>query len=361
MTRLTSEERLFLYNAYVDHGKSPTVALRKFSSRWPGKRKPTRRAVSDIYAKVRQTGSIGNNNNNRARQATVRTPEMIEQVAKFVARSTKTRKPSSRARLALKFGVSSTSLQRILRKDLKLKPYKERTVQALTSDHITARREFCKNMIESGFDTSKIIFTDEAHFHVIGAVNSQNTRYYGETNPNIQRETKKYPNRVTVLCGVSDEGLVGPFIFNENVDAPFYNHLLRCKLLPRCKSMGIAHNHWLQQDGATAHTTKRNLAAIKRAFDCRVISRHASKHAPIGIEWPANSPDLSPCDFYLWGHIKSIVYARVYRDVASLKAAIRAACRSVRVETLKLVFESLSKRVQACHDCGGLHFEHILK
>ena len=26
-------------------------------------------------------------------------------------------------------------------------------------------------------------------------------------------------------------------------------------------------------------------------------------------EWPPRSPDLTPCDFFLWGHIKNQVYS----------------------------------------------------
>ena len=26
------------------------------------------------------------------------------------------------------------------------------------------------------------------------------------------------------------------------------------------------------------------------------------------IDWPARSPDLTPCDFFLWGHLKSKVF-----------------------------------------------------
>ena len=27
------------------------------------------------------------------------------------------------------------------------------------------------------------------------------------------------------------------------------------------------------------------------------------------VPWPARSPDLNPLDFWLWGHLKAMVYA----------------------------------------------------
>jgi hypothetical protein len=35
--------------------------------------------------------------------------------------------------------------------------------------------------------------------------------------------------------------------------------------------------------------------------------------------WPPRSPDLNPCDFYLWGKLKSVVYANNPHDLEALK------------------------------------------
>jgi hypothetical protein len=49
--------------------------------------------------------------------------------------------------------------------------------------------------------------------------------------------------------------------------------------------------------------------------------------------WPARSPDLNSCDYYLWGYMKAKVYRRT------------------RVE---------NQRVEACIRENGDHFEHSL-
>lgn len=47
------------------------------------------------------------------------------------------------------------------------------------------------------------------------------------------------------------------------------------------------------------------------------------------MRWPVRSPDLTPCDFYLWGFIKSKAYARALdrpiRDATELKERIISA------------------------------------
>ena len=42
------------------------------------------------------------------------------------------------------------------------------------------------------------------------------------------------------------------------------------------------------------------------------------------VEWPPRSPDLTPLDFFLWGHLQSKVYVTPPRDLDDLEARIRA-------------------------------------
>jgi hypothetical protein len=53
-----------------------------------------------------------------------------------------------------------------------------------------------------------------------------------------------------------------------------------------------------QQDSATAHTSHDSVTALEGVFGNRTISH--------GL-WPARSPDLTPCGFYLWDNLKGKV------------------------------------------------------
>ena len=41
------------------------------------------------------------------------------------------------------------------------------------------------------------------------------------------------------------------------------------------------------------------------------------------IGWPARLSDLNPCDFFLWGYLKSEVYINRPRSIEQLKDAFR--------------------------------------
>ena len=64
--------------------------------------------------------------------------------------------------------------------------------------------------------SSKIILSDEAHFHLDGFVNRQNCRIWGSENPHVIVEKQMYPQRVTVWCGFWAGGIIGPYFFEND-------------------------------------------------------------------------------------------------------------------------------------------------
>ncbi|GFY29686.1 uncharacterized protein TNCV_1812661 [Trichonephila clavipes] len=60
---------------------------------------------------------------------------------------------------------------------------------------------------------------------------------------------------------------------------------------------------WFQQDGATCHTARTTFDLLKDTFGDRLISRFGP------VNWPPRSCDLTPLDYFLWGCVKSLVYA----------------------------------------------------
>ncbi|GFX44214.1 uncharacterized protein TNCV_4120101 [Trichonephila clavipes] len=60
---------------------------------------------------------------------------------------------------------------------------------------------------------------------------------------------------------------------------------------------------WFQHDGAPAHFSADVRSAVNTAYPGRWIGRDGP------VNWLARLPDLSCLDFFLWGHMKSLVYA----------------------------------------------------
>ena len=74
---------------------------------------------------------------------------------------------------------------------------------------------------------------------------------------------------------------------------------------------------WFQQDFATCHTSRDTIALLREKFPGRVLSRNGDQN------WPPRSCDLTPCDYFLWGYLKSHVYANKPRTVQELREEIQ--------------------------------------
>ena len=144
----------------------------------------------------------------------------------------------------------------------------------------------------------KIIFSDEAHFWLNGFVDKQNMRYWSTTNPNVLLETPLHPQKVTVWCGFHAGGVIGPYFFvNEN-----------------------------------------------------------DRHFTVNGE---RSCDLTPLDFFLWGHIKSLVYANKPATLDDLKDNIQREIANVPVEMCARVVENWVQIIDRCKRARGGHMTDI--
>ncbi|KAJ4434880.1 hypothetical protein ANN_23451 [Periplaneta americana] len=83
------------------------------------------------------------------------------------------------------------------------------------------------------------------------------------------------------------------------------------------------HIHFLH-DGSPAHFSPTARRYLDRRFPDRWIGRGGP------IAWPPRSPDLNPLDFYLWGHLKSLVYSSPVPDLESLRNRIVACSEDIR-------------------------------
>ena len=63
--------------------------------------------------------------------------------------------------------------------------------------------------------------------------------------------------------------------------------------------------HW-QQDGASAHRTRKNLDYLQAKFGTRTLALGSAAWG--GQEWSPNSPDLAPLDFCVWAVMKVACY-----------------------------------------------------
>ena len=79
-------------------------------------------------------------------------------------------------------------------------------------DH-ASRRAISAEILEQVAAAAVLLSGDEAHFHISGAVNKENFRYWAERNSREFQERPLHSPPVTVWCAVADFGVIGPYFF----------------------------------------------------------------------------------------------------------------------------------------------------
>lgn len=74
---------------------------------------------------------------------------------------------------------------------------------------------------------------------------------------------------------------------------------------------------------------------------------------------PPYSPDLAPCDFFLFPKIKKMLAGKKYNKIEHLSRAVQAVVNSISQEEYYKSFESWQRRLQRCIDVEGEYFEGL--
>ncbi|GFT54238.1 DUF4817 domain-containing protein [Trichonephila clavipes] len=111
---------------------------------------------------------------------------------------------------------------------------------------------------------------------------------------------------------------------------------------------------WFQQDGATCHTARATIDLLKDTFGDRLISCFGL------VNWPPRSWDLTPLDYFLWGYIKSLVYADKPQTLDHLKDNIRPVIADIRSQMLEKVIENCTSRLDYIRTSRGSHMRDII-
>ncbi|GFX66072.1 DUF4817 domain-containing protein [Trichonephila clavipes] len=210
------------------------------------------------------------------------------------------------------------------------------------NDHQARRRfvEWAQNEIAVVPDFHKrILFSDEAHFWLNGYVNKQNCRIWSEANPQMYVETPLHSEKLTVWCALWAGGIIGPYFFkndeghNVTVNGYRYRAMITNFFIPELNNHDV-QELWFQKDGATCHTARATIDLLKDTFGDRLISRFGP------VNWPPRSCDLTPLDYFLWGYVKSLVYAYKPQTLDHLEYYIRRVIADIRKQMLEKVIEN---------------------
>lgn len=258
---------------------------------------------------------------------------------------------TSTRKLGSELQISQTSVVKIL-KDNGLKDYKAEFVQYLQPNDKILRVAFALywedqlNVYQNEWE-DRIIWTDEAAFSLDGKLNKHNYSLYAYENPHVQLEVLQRSPAVHVWMGLSSQGIIGPFFFTQNVNQFTYLEMLRNNAMPAVMSLQNWEECVWQQDGAPPHWALSVRAYLREQFGENWIGRDGP------IAWPPRSPDLTPCDFFLWGHLKDLVFRTMPKTLPDLRQQIVTCSRQITQEMCQNACRSVTNRLRICVNKEG--------
>jgi len=99
--------------------------------------------------------------------------------------------------------------------------------------------------------------------------------------------------KVTVWCGMTATRVIGPYLMRDTMNAERYLQMLEDYLWPKVSGWENVDELVFMHDGAPPQFALSVRAWLDQKIPGRWLGRRGTH------EWPARSPDLTPCDFFL--------------------------------------------------------------
>ncbi len=155
--------------------------------------------------------------------------------------------------------------------------------------------------------------------------------------------------------------IFGPYFFEQNVNRIAYLRMFNEFVFPQLAERfnnqhweGMFRGLWWAQDGAPAH----RLIAVRDRLNA-VFGNNRVIGLGHNVEWPPRSPDLTPCDFFLWGYIKDKVFSSPPRDIDELRQKIIREFNALREQPafVTRAVRDMHRRTMLCVAREGGHVE----
>ncbi|GFW10693.1 uncharacterized protein TNCV_4918121 [Trichonephila clavipes] len=153
-------------------------------------------------------------------------------------------------------------------------------------------------------------------------------------------------------------GLVESFFKNDEghnvtVNGDRYRAMITNFFIPELNNHDVQELRF-QQDGATCRTAPATIDLLKDTFGDRLISRFGP------VNWPPRSCDLTPLYYFLWGYVKSLVYADKPLTIDYLEVIILRVIADIRPQMLEKVIENWTSRLDYIRASRGRHMPEII-
>ncbi len=259
-------------------------------------------------------------------------------------------------KLVYETGLSYGTVQKIIKKDLGMSRIAAKFVPKMLTERDRNLREYTSRewltKIEEDPDIlDRVITGDESWvWYFEPETKRESTQWIKrgvDSRPKKFRKAKS-TRKVMLVAFFDRHGIVHlQFMDGVRITAEVYiNILMNLRDSIRLNRRGLwrDHNWILLEDNASVHTADDTVE-----FHCQVRMQRG--------QHPPYSPDLAPCDFFLFPLLKSKLRGRHFPDLNSLKAEVQQVLQKIPAERFARCFQDLKHRWEHCVEVEGNYFE----
>ena len=337
------EKQAFIVQKFYE-----TQSIIKVQRAWRTKYKfidaPRADAIKNTVSRFEKTGSTARKSSKRL-EPTIKRRQAIIDVENLVSQFPK----MSLKMISGECQISRTLAGKVLKEDLGRKPYKIPIYHQIKPGDYQKRVEFAEWFLKIPQKKSEyLIVSDEAYFYLTESLNKQNNRSWDIERPTDGIEKPLHSEKLLVFCAISATKIYGPYYFSTSVNQHNYLEMLKVWFWPKHLRTSEYKKYYFQQDGTPPHTSNIVQEWLTSKFGQKFLAKGT---------WPARSPDLNPCDYFLWGYLKDRVYKPMPKTLYDLKVNIEREIRNIEPDVLKSTFLNFRKRLNLIIEAKGGHIE----
>ena len=260
------------------------------------------------------------------------------------------------ARLSLSYGT----VHRIIHNDLHLRKLAAKWVPHKLTEEQKKQRVHAARDLLNRFEPNgpkrltDVVTGDETWVPFFGiASKRRNKVWLGQNDQRHQICRKGFQSRkrlFTVFFNYQGSVAVDILPANTTVTGSYYAETVLPKVAQEISSQrpnSGTQNVLLLHDNASPHKT-------------RAITRFLEENKIQVLPHPPYSPDLAPCDFWLFPLLKDRLAEKKFHRIQDLAKAVKSVLNAIPKEDYRKAFSDWLRRLQRCIDVRGEYFEGML-
>lgn len=253
--------------------------------------------------------------------------------------------------------IDATSIWRILHDDLGFTKKAAKWVpKMLTAEQKEQRVSFCQEFLRKFNDGASanfrnIVTGDEAWFHQFDPLTKSQSMVWSPKGAAPPQKAKRVRSAGKTMFAIffSQQGVMAsvPLDQGSTVTSAWYvNTCLPAVFegILQGRQKGQLRRHFLHHDNAPAHTAQNTVQFLEES----------------GIKLtgaPAYSPDLAPCDFWLFPKIKQPLRGKLFATRQELIDAVNQQLSQLSLDDFRQCFDDWLLRLRKCIQIGGDYVE----